>query len=83
MLNKDMGYLKINLEELSNSEIELWVFKSVRLYNEKMKDKEKMQIMLDGVSYIIKEREISKSLENILLSLEDNLKYDLKELNYF
>lgn len=78
ILNASTDFYSLKLELLSDSEIEFWVYKAEKVYNSKIKDINKLQALLNGVSYILNRENLSDDISNILITLEDNLRYDLK-----
>lgn len=78
ILNASTDFFSIKLELLSESEIEFWIYKAEKVYKSKIKEDHKMQALLGGVSYLLNRDNLNDDLFNILITLEDNLKYDLK-----
>lgn len=81
ILGSSVEFLSLKLEDLSLSEIELWIYKALSIYSGQIKDINKKQVLLRNVSYILQidgiETAISDELFNSLITLEDNLQYDL------
>lgn len=70
------NFLDADLDELSSKELELWVYKAVRLYNGKNNDETQLSEILTSAKYIINEKLdlLDERVKDMTISLEDNIK---------
>lgn len=70
----------VSITDLSSDEIELWIYKANNIYQSKKFDKIILEKIFNASESILKDRcdDLNEENKGILLSLHDNIKYDLK-----
>lgn len=74
------NFFNNNITELSILELELWIYKATNIYKSKKVNKVELEYIKNSIEYIMENKKeyLAEPLLNILISLEDNIKYDLE-----